>query len=255
MPKKVLVIADLHCGSNVGLTPPDYHNKVIGNEEVVEALWYEYVDMVEKYKPINILIVNGDCLDGKSSRSADGDAWTTNIRTQLKMASECIGIVGADKIIMTYGTPYHVGVDDNWEEHLADEFGAEIRDHFFAEIDGVNFSIKHKIGGSSIPHGRHTAIARERLWDREWAFTKNQHPASQVLIRSHVHYFGYAGGDGWMGLTTPSLQGLGSQYGARMCSGTVDFGVVWFVCNNGDITKWGWDISLPEIQREEVKKL
>ncbi len=254
MSTKVLVISDLHTGSIVGLTPPDYHHLAGDSWQVVEDLWNIYAAMVDRLKPIDVLIVNGDSIDGKSSRTGSTDVITAKIFTQIDWAAECIDYVGAKNILMTYGTPYHVGAEEDFEAYLAAAVGAEIRSHCFAEIGGVNFSIKHKIGSSTIPHGRHTAIAREKLWDREWAETKEQHPTSNVLIRSHVHYFGYAGSDSWLGITTPALQGLGSHYGARMCAGVVDFGVVWFECEKGAY-KWGWDIALPEVQKEDVLRL
>lgn len=252
--KNVLVISDLHCGSVVGITPPEYQTGEHRKDQI--ALWLTAIGMVERFKekfgPVDVLIVNGDCLEGKCSRWGATDVITTRIKTQIKMAAEFINEIGAENIVMTRGTPYHVGAEEDWEDYLASDVSAEIKDHAFVEIEGVNFSIKHKVGASSIPHGRHTSVARSRLWDVLWA-EKDQQPKSDVILRSHVHYFAFCGGDNWLGLTTPALQGLGSKYGARMCEGTVDFGMVYFICEKGKY-QWGWDIAIVDEQKEQVLK-
>jgi hypothetical protein len=254
--KNVVVISDLHCGSVVGLTPPKYQTGDFLAEQ--DALWEAYTDAIDRFREnrgnIHILLVNGDCIDGKASRWGATDLITSKIHTQISMAAECIDYAGADRIVMTYGTPYHVGAEEDFEKYLADMVGATIKSHAFLEIDGVNFSLKHKVGASTIPHGRSTPVKRERLWDMIWNVEKNQHSLSDVIIRSHVHYFDYTGNSEYLALTTPALQCLGSKYGARMCAGVVDFGIVWFQCEKGEY-KWGWDIAKVEEQQDVVIKL
>lgn len=258
--KNVVIISDLHCGSVVGLTPPEYEVGGEIDDRTAErlALWDAYTEMIDKFRSthgnIHILIVNGDCLDGKCSRWGSTDVITTRIRTQIDMAACCIRYARADNILMTYGTPYHVGAEEDWEAYLARDVDAIIKDHLFLEIGGVNFSIKHKISASSIPHGRHTPVAREKLWDTLWAVEKQQHPKSDVIVRSHVHYFSFCGDGNYLGLTTPALQGLGGKYGARMCAGTIDFGITYFICNQGKY-EWGYYISIVEEQKDKVIKL
>jgi hypothetical protein len=116
---------------------------------------------------------------------------------------------------------------------VADEVNAEIHGQMFVEVEGVRFHLKHKVGGSSIPHGRHTATARERLWLREWADVADW-PQADVILRGHVHYHQYAGGPGWLAMTCPALQGPSTKYGSRQCSGTVDFGIVTFEVDGDD---------------------
>ncbi|GAF82345.1 unnamed protein product, partial [marine sediment metagenome] len=47
---------------------------------------------------------------------------------------------------------------------------------------------------------------------------------------------------------------LGSKYGARMCSGVVDFGLTYFICHKGEY-QWGWDIAEVEEQQDSVIEL
>ena len=99
------------------------------------------------------------------------------------------------------------------------------------------------------------AVKRERLWDVLWTVEKDQNPISDIIIRSHVHYFDYTGNNKYLAMTTPALQGLGSKYGARMCSGVVDFGLVYFIVDKGRIKEWDWDIVEVEEQQDNVIKL
>jgi hypothetical protein len=237
--KRVVIISDLHCGHLVGLTPPAWH---INNDgklyKIQKELWGFYTQAIDSLKPIDILIVNGDAIDGKGARSGSTEARTADRYEQCKMATECIEYAGAKKIRMTYGTPYHVGQEEDWERVVADNVGAKIESHGFYNVDGVVFDCKHKIGSSSVPHGRGTAIKREKVWNLIWESRKHQ-PKADVVVRSHVHYFDMDVDSitDAIGIVTPALQGYGSKYGARQCSGTVDIGIVYFDVENGDS---GW---------------
>lgn len=253
MAKNVVVVSDLHCGSVVGLTSPGWERGDYANEQV--ALWEAYTKIIDRFKKVfgevDICICNGDALDGKSSRWGGTDTIEPRILRQIDMATEALDYIKAKNYVFTRGTPYHVGVEEDYEDSLAKNLGGRIKDHAYLDIERVTFSVKHRVGSSTIPHGRQTAIARERLWDFLWAEEKEQHERSQIILRSHVHYFAFAGGDNWLGLTTPALQGLGSKFGARMCSGTVDFGIVYFIIDSGTF-QWGHDIVLVEEQKDKI---
>ena len=87
--------------------------------------------------------------------------------------------------------------------------------------------IKHHVGSSQIPHGRHTAVARDRLQNVLWA-EHDEQPKANIIIRSHVHYFSFCGGSNWLAMTTPAMQGYGSKFGARRMSAPVDVGLIHF---------------------------
>ncbi len=147
----------------------------------------------------------------------------------------------AEKIIVLYGTAYHVGKDEDWEEQVAKDCGAlKIGGQEWLNINGTVFDLKHKIGSSSIPHGRSTPIKKEKLWNIIHA-EHDEQPNADVTIRAHVHYFDYSGNADWLGMTLPALQGKGSKFGSRICSGTIDFGMVYFDIQENGVYSWGWD--------------
>lgn len=243
--KRILTIADEHCGSDVGLTPPRWQQTPLQAE-----LWDAFVGMIEQIRPIDILINNGDFIDGKASRWGSTGLITADRVEQVEMATEIVEYINASENYLTYGTPYHSGVGEDFEAIIANNVGGTIDGQLWLEVYGVMFDVKHFISASSIPHGRHTAIARDRLWNLVWADIAQQ-PRSDIFIRSHVHYHNYVGGSNWLAMTTPALQGLGSKFGSRIPSGTVDWGITWFdIYDDGSFS---WDTNIILIEQQKVE--
>jgi len=257
--KRVVVISDLHCGHRVGLTPPgwQYHASAANIErrkyaKMQAGVWKFYAETIDHLQPIDILIVNGDLVDGKGERSGGTEQLEPSFIKQAEMAAECLRYAQAKHIVITYGTPYHAGADEDFEGIVAKNVGASIGSHEFVNVDGLIFDIKHHIGGSTIPHGRFTAVARDYLWNELWA-ARNGQPRAQILIRSHVHYCIWCGTPDALMIVTPGLQGYGSKYGTRRCSGTVDIGLISFDVENKE--EWSWQKYLFEAEYLKVKIL
>lgn len=260
-PKRVVVISDLHSGHEVGLTPPPFnpHYKTGAAAELSALrakLWDLYSDWIKELQPIDALIVNGDCIEGKGPKSGATELLTADREKQCEMAACAIMATKARNVYMTYGTPYHVGHEEDWEKGIADEVGArKIGGHDYLDVNGLVLDYKHFIAGSTIPHGRHTAAARERLWSVLWA-EHGEYPQANILIRSHVHYFSYAGGGNWLSVITPALCGLGGKYGPRQMTGTVDFGLIYFDVGPKGEWSWGWKLMRNGfLVRQEPMKL
>lgn len=256
-----LVISDSHCGHLVGLSMPEYH-KPIGEGErqekyaaVRKSIWEYFVEeIVEPFRPFDFLIFNGDATDGKGDRSGGTEHLTTDRVTQSRMAADIINYINAEKVFMVYGTHYHVNGPggEDWEDLVADMVGAKIGSHEWINVNGRIFDFKHKISSSTIPHGRLTALAREILWNRIWA-ARGLQPLADVLIRSHVHYYEMEEHQDCLGFITPALQGYGSKFGARECSGLVDIGgLIFDVYPDGEIQ---WYKRKAEIESQKAKAI
>jgi len=240
--RRVVVVSDLHCGHIVGLTHPDFdgdrrdaelHKLYAARREY----WNFYIREMAALRPVDILVVNGDAIDGKGERSGGTELITADRNEQVDMAVAAIEATGKPDIYMVAGTPYHVGVSEDWERQIVQRVKAlKFGIHDWINVNGLTLDYRHFVSGSQIPYGRHTAVARERLWNVMWA--EDAYPHSDVIIRSHVHYFSYAGGVNWLGVTTPALQGLGTKYGAGRISGTVNFGFIHFDIAGRD--DWSW---------------
>ncbi len=268
---KVMIMSDLHCGHLVGLTPPSRHATLSRDatkaqkalEKTRLALWGVFASEVASRPRPDILVVNGDSIDGDGGRSGGSELLTTDPQEQADMAAECIKFVKAPKVYMTYGTPYHTGVTTDFEQVVQtlvkeSRYNKEchLKSHLYLKVNDLTFDVKHKIGSSGIPHGRHTAIAKERLWAGLWDEI-GVAPKADVFIRSHVHYANYCGGPGHLAMTTPALQGLGSKYGTRQCSGIVNWGYTYFeIPTKGK--EFSWELVTPSeanvLQKVEVLK-
>lgn len=250
--KTMLVISDLHCGHQCGLTPPtwqyresDLHylskRSMFASEQ--EELYNIFLEKVNFYKPIDILVVNGDAIEGKNSRQGSTELITADRNEQVEMAVSCINEIEAKDIIILYGTPYHSGEEDDWELQIAKRVNAKsIGSHEWIDVYGKVFDFKHKVASSSVPYGRATPLLREQLWNILWA-ERGLQPNSDFIIRSHVHYASSIRNSmNKYTITTPGLQGFGSKFGARQCSGTIDIGVTYFMIYSDSSVYWEFNI-------------
>jgi len=253
--KRIVAISDLHCGHRVGLTPPDYAGRSTSKwNKAQRELWKQYVRMVGKHGPADILLVLGDVIDGRGEKSGSTELITTDRLEQGKMAADCINMWDAKDIVMVFGTAYHTGTKEDFETPVAEMVKAnKIGGQEWVRVDRVMFDLKHFIGTSAIPHGKGTPLSKEWLWNLVWNLRSEQ-PLVDVFLRGHVHAFDFVGNDNYLAITLPALQGLGSKFGARIPNKRVDFGIVYFDVE-GDRYTWGWDIVVVDAQRPRIIEL
>lgn len=239
--KRVVIMSDPHVGHRVGLTMPKRQSAIHGQKYLqIQRECWNYVDAkIKKLKPIDVLILNGDCIDGRGVRSGGTELIQPSVLKQADWCVEIIKHIGAKNIVIARGTDYHCSINgEDIEDYIAKEVGAKVGDHEFVDINGLVFDIKHHLGNTSIPHGKGTAISREWLWNGIWAAHEAQ-PKADVIIRSHVHWCLHIGDPGeWLGIVTPALQAMGSKFGARQCSGFVDFGFIHFDIKSKEDFLW-----------------
>jgi hypothetical protein len=254
--QRVFVGTDIHGGHRVGLTHPQFEKISAGDKyyKIRRELWDYFAMSVKAAGPFDIALWVGDMTDGKGQASGASELFESSWSGQRDIARAVVEEVGAKQNVMVFGTPYHTGKDTDHERTLARELGTTIRSQEWVDINGTIFDMKHKVGGSTIPHGRQSAIAKEHLWNQMWA-EHDEQPKSDVILRGHVHFYAFAGGNDWLGMTLPALQGQGSKYGARQCSGIVDFGFIVFDCfPNGGFT-WTPHILRAVSQKRVARKL
>jgi hypothetical protein len=201
----------------------------------------------------DVVFFLGDAVEGKGKRSGGSELIRIGWKDQIDMASIVISEPGCSRITMVYGTGYHVGDDDDYEDQVAQNIGAVIKDHAFPTCNGIQFDLKHKVSSSTIPHGRATPIQKAKLWNAMWSDHDKGQPLADVLIRGHVHYHEYTGNPRGLAMTMPALQGWGSKFGQRQCEGIVDTGLVYFDIRPGDTTDtMRWHSVLPKFRHHKV---
>lgn len=235
---RLLIASDLHTGHEIGLTHPDFNpiyrkrddSRKYRLSRTRSTLWKFFQEETEQLKPFDVAIWNGDLCDGKGDKSGATELITADRTEQVDMAVAVIEGIGASENYGTFGTPYHSGQSEDWEREIAKQAKfIKIGGHDFLDVNGVTIDYRHFVSRSSIPHGRYTPLAKERLWSVLWS-EHGEYPKCELLIRSHVHYLAGCWGYGWRAIITPSLQGAGTKYGTRRCSGTVDFGFIVIDC-------------------------
>ena len=252
--KRMVVLSDLHAGHEYGLCGPNAYRRAVESRtgQFEASLWEFYAQAIDALRPVDIVLVNGDALEGKGESSGGVELLTTDRHDQAEIAAEAIRYVDAAKVRMMYGTRRHVGKEEDFERVILDKLkpvNIDIGGHGFFLVNGRVVDVKHKVGSSSIPHGRMTPLAKAALWNKVWA-AEGRQPKGEIFIRSHIHYHAYCGGIGWVSMSTPALT-YNSHFGVRECEGLVDVGLVVFeFTEKGNYTWWPVAADFAELKVE-----
>lgn len=247
-PMRVLALGDWHCGHLTGLTPPEYWSRKGSPARAFqEETWKWFAALVERNRPFDVLIHNGDLIDGRGEKSGSTELIVVDRNEQITIAESIIKFIGAREVHLIRGTAYHTARPEDWEDILGSRLpNATIHDHALLEIGGVVFDCSHHIGNSVLPHGRYTATARDMMI----LDLMRDRPRADVFLRSHVHYSIYLGNeDGQLGVILPAMQG-GTKYG-KQCHGRTSYGVAIFECEKGAYT-WRRELLQPESATPKV---
>ena len=228
---RLLAMGDFHCGHELGLTPPKHDpgpRLTPHRHRMRREIWDWFSNNIKNLKP-DVVVFNGDAIEGKGYHSASSELIYPDRNNQVQMATDILkGISGKPEIYMSYGTAYHTGKGEDWEDLVAANVKAvKIGSEDDIDIRGTVFNYKHHLGRSGVPSGRTTAVLKDALWNQIWA-ARGEYARADVILRSHVHYHQYAGDSDTLALTLPALQGYGTKFGGRRMSGTVDVGFVVF---------------------------
>lgn len=240
--QKVVVINDMHCGNRFGLTPPYKQNQLIPTKEVEtpadiiqnnigilqREMWGFFEEGAALHQYPDILVVNGDAIDGRGDRGKNFDTLETNRQIQCEMAYRAIKLFKPKKIYMTKGTPSHVGEGIDFEnfilKHEKNFMGIE--DKLFLKVNDVMFMFKHHSNNSSTPYGKHTPIAKAALWNELRALHERE-PRADIIMLAHTHCYMGIFDTYKKAMTAPALQAEGVQY-ARKLDGECHFGFLTF---------------------------
>jgi len=227
--KRVFMGGDTHCGHMAGLTPSPFHLQLDHPKFDKFAIfqretWAWFENAIRKLQPFDIAVWNGDMIDGKGTRSGGSELLTPDRTVQVEMATDIVNFVGAKKVVMTYGTPYHAGQEEDFEGLIATATGAvAIKDELNIDIEGVVFNVKHQTGSSSVPYSTATAPLKDQLYQALWAEFEERESAD-IVVRSHIHEYIQINNRRGSVIVLPALQGAMTKFGGRRCVKLVDYG-------------------------------
>ena len=184
--RKILFLADLHCGNIAGIAPPGYRSDAV--REIQETFWDWFTRELEAHGPYDGLFVMGDVVDGEGKKGTL-DTFETNIKRQAEASAEVIRManVPADKIWMVRGTPFHTNGVLEYEDLVADILQCSIKNVQKRTVEGWKVHTKHVASRSDIPYGQGTPLLKELARLESEAFREAK-DAPDVVARAHVHY-------------------------------------------------------------------
>jgi hypothetical protein len=243
---RILTVSDLHCGNIAGLTPPRFNPQSEVDYKMYDyrKRLYEWVQKeIDAIRPIDICVCDGDAIDGKGTKTGGIEQITTDRTRQIDMAVDFLKWVDADEYHFTFGTGYHVGNEEDFENRMIAEFpGSTIEDICVLNVNGLILKWRHHIGSSSTWTGRTSPLLNQQIWDTIWS-VDNEYERSDVQTFGHTHYFQAVTNKLGTAFTVPALQGLGgSSFGGRRLGGTIDFGFMQFDVNSKE--DWTWRVHL-----------
>jgi hypothetical protein len=231
--KSAILLGDFHCGSYYGLTPPKwrsgYNKKLSKLQGVMYDFYLETIsDMTKRCKP-SIVLLNGDMIDGRGKKGGGSEQIVTDEIKQIDMAIESCAdmeaITGCKKYEVTYGTGYHTGDVNDFEDILAKELGVEARGNSYFKLNKKTFHAVHHSGRSGVPGAYGLDAIMKASVQARLDVQKGEVPFCDVEVRSHVHYYRMDQNSMVTCLQLPALQFPGTKYGRR-CTGEYDVGMV-----------------------------
>lgn len=228
-PRLMVVVSDLHCGSDVGLCCPDAPTKSgntigLGQNAVQQWLWLCWQSALARVQEIVgndpfVLVVNGDATEGTHRRTVEIVAATIEEHTEI--ARLCLEPLaqGASSIFVTKGTECHTaGCETVLAQKLGAQ-GAEARNKWLVRIAGTLVDIAHHMPCTSRAYLEASAMGIV-MGNARQNYMRNQHEIPSVFLRGHRHTPGiYSDGAGLF-VVTGAWQAL-TRYGWKVVTDSV----------------------------------
>lgn len=245
-PRINVVLSDLHCGSDVGLLPPevkfdDGHIIGCGDNPLQSWLWECFTNARERVKQIvgddeYILSLLGDNLDGIHHRSDEVVAM--KMVEHLHIAKQCLEpwVRDAAKTYVIRGTECHV---HDWESVLARDLGIAKKANDFEQytVAKILCDARHHMPTTSRVHLESGGMGIVMANNRSNAVRCGHQPA-RIFLRGHRHVPGsYSDGESMI-VVTGGWQGL-TRYGKKVVADSISRPSVavldWRNCDDGQL--------------------
>jgi predicted phosphodiesterase len=238
--KRVLLVADLHTGSLFSpRSSPD--------NSIQRATYNKWKEMCKAVGPVDAVILNGDLCDGINYKSRGIGIWTSNIEEQIDEAVNLIQMIDTKKYYGTQGSFYHVGDNLSSDRLVLKLLNGTFGDELAIKIEDVRFHCMHSVGvSSSAWMYRTTPIAREMLMAE---LNKEEYGKFKAIIRSHAHYFCYAGFGSSFGMISPCWKGRDEFAKRRTLAFMPHLGYVLFTVDGSHVS---WEPHLFTLKGSKI---
>jgi hypothetical protein len=187
-PQIIGFVGDTHVGSHWGLYPESKLPGHPGSWLGVRYLNQCFSHMVNAFPDLDLLVLQGDLIDGHQSKSESTGVFSSKLGDQVEAAIEVLEPLAkkAKTIIRVDGTPYHEGFN-NALLALDYALGVKKTEQVF-DIELLPGSIlncaHHPTGGSALYYG--TKVDRDSLLAKV-AASDCKVPLPRWIVRSHLH--------------------------------------------------------------------
>ena len=232
----IVLVSDLHVGAPGGLTTEP-------KNKTQEALLERYEGLIKQWATPDVLICNGDAVDGPDPKGMDLDEF--DLTEQDDVAAKLLLKWKAKKLVLVSGTAYHTGATCMHEKSIAKSLRRAGHNVTFttklkSQINGwFRLQCRHKIGGSGVPYGRATSPKRSMTWEILNAYLKEAKGA-HLSVFGHVHYWQYHTDAFGSFMTLPCWQS-GGRFGDEQCDGHIDIGAVRLRVGAKETDGWAYD--------------
>lgn len=194
----LVCLGDIHAGSKAAVCVPGMELTEDGGKVPHSAaqrgLYDAWHSLAKEWKNPDILVCNGDAIEGQARKESGVGCWSTDLDDQLECAALLLKEYNAKRTYLIDGTGYHVDAGGkSLEHHLGLALDAEkiggykkrSADELFLRVGEVTFHFSHHI---SVGTGwyKTTPLARELVFA---LLNESDKHRVDVIVRSHVHYF------------------------------------------------------------------
>ena len=216
--KSFVIYSDLHTGSKYSVCTEepvldDGSYRPSPNQKKMLEAWYASLDMIEQ-KNTDIMVINGEPIDGDNYRSLGDSVWSTDMGDQLLDAEKLVSMIPHEKLYMIRGSGYHTTRGaTNYEKIFGNKIGAESYTSVLGNQTKADFEATFRVFGKHIHFTHHVGYSgwwqyRQTPISRELVKMHFNHKINgfhtDLLIRSHVHYYVEVRFPNTKGLATPA---------------------------------------------------
>jgi len=198
--KLLVAVSDTHCGSEVGLAPPESklakgNIVTFGDNHHQAWLWGNWLSIIAQIKEAcgrdkPALVINGDAIEGRHHGNDDVIAQTHQNHAEIARDAfkPLLEICGKKYVVA--GTYAHT---KRKEDYVAKEIGAETKsakNKWLMEINGCLVDCAHHMGTTSRVY-LEASLMSIHMGNARLNYQRSDQRVPQVFIRAHRHTGGW----------------------------------------------------------------
>lgn len=197
--RSILCLGDTHFGSPYAIWPesfqvPDTDYAIVASPGQCQIL--EYWEDMQRHADmygVDTVVLTGDLIDGNNRKAYGRERMTADLDIQSMVGVSMLApVCKGRKVVGVRGTDYHSSREVNAERYIIDAlggvYGGRLRNYKLTGTP-VTVNVSHGEGGSLIY--RATKADRELLFLLAAEAAKKINFHVDLMIRGHLHYFGY----------------------------------------------------------------